>query len=157
MDPYRVLGIPPTAKDEEIAAAYRRLARKYHPDLNGGSAEAEAKMKELNAAHEAIRAHREGRGQANAGQNPPPHGTYGSAEEGGYTAWTPYGTYRVYRTYHPVRPIRLFSTLLRFILTLMLISFLFRACALLPFAYMPEGGGSPSVTTANTVPPRGEI
>ena len=155
MDPYRVLGIAESATDEEVTAAYRRLARKYHPDLNGGSAEAEAKMKELNAAHEAIRARREGRAQANMGQEPPP---YGSAAQGGaYTAWTPYGTYRVYRTYRPVRPVRLFPSLLRFILTLMLISFLFRACALLPFAYMPEGGGSPSVTTANTVPPRGEI
>ena len=155
MDPYRVLGISESATDEEVTAAYRRLARKYHPDLNGGSAEAEAKMKELNSAHEAIRAQREGRAQPNMGQEPPP---YGSAAQGGYyTAWTPYGTYRVYRTYRPVRPVRLFPSLLRFILTLMLLSFLFRACALLPFAYMPEGGGTPPTSTANTVPPRGEI
>ena len=33
-NPYTVLGVPETATDEEIRAAYRRLAKKYHPDLN---------------------------------------------------------------------------------------------------------------------------
>ena len=41
-DPYRVLRVPPTATDDEVKTAYRKLARKYHPDLNGGSPEAEA-------------------------------------------------------------------------------------------------------------------
>ena len=50
-DPYEVLGLSPGASDDEIKAAYRRLAKKYHPDLNGGSAEAEAKMKEVNEAY----------------------------------------------------------------------------------------------------------
>ena len=44
-DPYEVLGISQNATDDEIKAAYRKLAKQYHPDLNGGSAEAEAKMK----------------------------------------------------------------------------------------------------------------
>ena len=41
-DPYRVLGLEPGASDDEVKAAYRRLAKKYHPDVNGGSPEAEA-------------------------------------------------------------------------------------------------------------------
>lgn len=53
-DPYEVLGVAPGASDDEIKAAYRKLAKKYHPDLNGGSAEAEAKMKEVNEAYDAI-------------------------------------------------------------------------------------------------------
>ena len=46
-DPYRVLGISETASDEEIKQAYRRLAKKYHPDTHPGDAEAEQKMKEI--------------------------------------------------------------------------------------------------------------
>ena len=53
-DPYRVLGLEPGASDDEVKAAYRRLAKKYHPDVNGGSPEAEAKMKEINAAYSQI-------------------------------------------------------------------------------------------------------
>ena len=50
-DPYEVLGLTPGASDDEIKAAYRKLAKKYHPDLNGGSPEAERKMKEVNDAY----------------------------------------------------------------------------------------------------------
>lgn len=50
-DPYQVLGVSPGASDDEIKAAYRKLAKKYHPDLNGGSADAEEKMKEINEAY----------------------------------------------------------------------------------------------------------
>jgi curved DNA-binding protein CbpA len=52
-DPYKVLQVDPEAEDEVIAAAYRRLARKYHPDVGGGS-EAVARMTALNAAWELI-------------------------------------------------------------------------------------------------------
>ena len=34
-DPYRVLGLEPGASDDEVKAAYRKLAKKYHPDVNG--------------------------------------------------------------------------------------------------------------------------
>ena len=56
-DPYKVLGVPRTASDDEIKTAYRNLARKYHPDKYAGSdlAElAEEKMKEINAAYDQI-------------------------------------------------------------------------------------------------------
>lgn len=52
-DPYKVLQVDPEAEDEVIAAAYRRLARKYHPDVGGGP-EAAARMIALNAAWELI-------------------------------------------------------------------------------------------------------
>ena len=47
-DPYRVLGVSPQATDDEVKKAYRALAKKYHPDVNNGSADAEARMKEVN-------------------------------------------------------------------------------------------------------------
>lgn len=53
-DPYKVLGLTPDATDDEVKAAYKKLAKKYHPDLNGGSAEAEARMKEINSAYATI-------------------------------------------------------------------------------------------------------
>ena len=50
-DPFQVLGVSPSASEEEIKTAYRKLAKKYHPDLHPGSATAEAKMKEINEAY----------------------------------------------------------------------------------------------------------
>ena len=53
-DPYTVLGLTPSASADEVKAAYRKLAKKYHPDLNPGSKEAEQKMKEINEAYDTI-------------------------------------------------------------------------------------------------------
>lgn len=54
-DPYKVLGVSPGASEEEITKAYRRLAKKYHPDLNPGDKTAEARMAEINEAYDTIK------------------------------------------------------------------------------------------------------
>lgn len=53
-DPYIVLGIAPQASDDEIKAAYRRLAKKYHPDVVKDNSESKEKMYEIQAAYEVI-------------------------------------------------------------------------------------------------------
>jgi curved DNA-binding protein len=53
-DFYEVLGVPRKATQKEISAAFRKLARKHHPDLNAGNKEAEARFKELSEAHEVL-------------------------------------------------------------------------------------------------------
>jgi len=53
-DLYAVLGVPKTASTDEIRKAYRRLAKKYHPDMNPGNKQAEEKFKEITAAHEIL-------------------------------------------------------------------------------------------------------
>lgn len=54
-DPFQVLGVSPDASEDEIRQAYRRLAKKYHPDLNPGDKAAAQKMNEVNAAYDAIK------------------------------------------------------------------------------------------------------
>ena len=53
-DYYEVLGIDKNASADEIKRAYRTLAKKYHPDLNGHSAESEEKFKEINEAYSVL-------------------------------------------------------------------------------------------------------
>jgi molecular chaperone DnaJ len=53
-DYYKTLGVAKTAKPAEIKAAYRKLARKYHPDANKGDASAEERFKEISEAHSVL-------------------------------------------------------------------------------------------------------
>ena len=81
-DPYQVLGVSPTASDEELKKAYRELARKYHPDNyqdNPLADLAQEKMKEINEAYDTVTKTRAGGGSASYG-----------ASSGGYTGQTGY-------------------------------------------------------------------
>lgn len=54
MDYYKILGVPRDADEEQIKRAYRKKAKQYHPDLNPGNAEAEAKFKNVVEAYEVL-------------------------------------------------------------------------------------------------------
>lgn len=53
-DYYKILGVSKTADDREIKAAYRKLARRWHPDVNPGNPEAEARFKEISEANDVL-------------------------------------------------------------------------------------------------------
>ena len=73
MDPYQVLGVSPTATDDEVKKVYRQLCKKYHPDANVGkpdAAQAEKKFMEVQQAYEEIMHRRQGGGaRAGSGYN----------------------------------------------------------------------------------------
>ncbi len=61
MNPYSVLGVSPSATDDEIKKAYRKLAKQYHPDIHPDRAFAEKKMAEINTAYDEILKQRQGK------------------------------------------------------------------------------------------------
>ena len=96
-DPFSVLGISPSATEDEIKSAYRKLAKKYHPDLNPGDQTAEEKMKEVNEAYAQAMQIRKG-GQpygSDRGQ-----GGYGNSRYGNESNGSTYGTYNQYSSWN---------------------------------------------------------
>lgn len=83
-DPYQVLGVSPDASDEEIKQAYRKLAKKYHPDLNPGDEAAAKKMQQINAAYDQIK-------------NPEKYQQQSSGYGGGYSSYDPFGGFGGYQ------------------------------------------------------------
>lgn len=105
MDPYQVLGIPPSASDDEVKKAYKQLAKKYHPDMNVGAPnlpELEQKFKQVQEAYNRIMDGREKgydprSSSAGPGQGNPYGGGYGGAEDfGGFDPFSWFGGYSGY-------------------------------------------------------------
>lgn len=97
MNPYDILGVKPDASDEEVSKAYKRLAKKYHPDLNPNNAAAAEKMGQINRAYDEIKAMRQ-RGETGARQSASqPRNAYGGQraayESGAYGGAGSYGNY----------------------------------------------------------------
>lgn len=83
-DPYEVLGIPRGATQQEVTDAFRKLAKKYHPDLNPGDKNAQSKMAEINVAYEEIKSGR----AAHTDYSRPNAGSSGQSP---YQGYNPYG------------------------------------------------------------------
>jgi len=91
LDPYETLGLSRDAKPEQVRSAYRKLAKKHHPDLNPGNAAAEERFKVVNTANELLSDH-EKRAQFDRGEidaagdpaapEPPRYRRYADAAEG---------------------------------------------------------------------------
>jgi DnaJ-class molecular chaperone len=85
--PYEVLGVKPDASDDEIRKVYRKLAKQFHPDLNPGKPEAEARFKAISAAYDLLsdpeKRARYDRGEIDeTGAERPPRGYYRGHAEG---------------------------------------------------------------------------
>ena len=87
-DPYEVLGVPRSASEEEVTAAYRRLAKKYHPDLNPKDANAQNRMAQINVAYEEIKSGRAKYQDYSRPQQGPQDGGYG--RPGGSSGFNPF-------------------------------------------------------------------
>ena len=85
--PYELLGVKPDASADEIRKIYRKLAKQFHPDINPGKPEAEARFKEISAAYDLLsdsdKRARYDRGEIDeTGAERPPRGYYRSQAEG---------------------------------------------------------------------------
>jgi DnaJ-class molecular chaperone len=88
-DYYKILGVEKNSSIKDVKAAYRRLARKYHPDVNPGDKSSEERFKEINEAYEVLgdkdkkaRYDQFGASWKEGGHRPPPGGGFQGAQDG---------------------------------------------------------------------------
>lgn len=90
--PYEILGVSPSAGDEEVKQAYRALAKKYHPDKYADSPLADLaseKMAEINAAYDQIQDMRKGKTSGGPGQGAGAYGGFGTGySRGGFGTYS---------------------------------------------------------------------
>lgn len=79
--PYEILGVAKSASQDEIKDAYRKLAKKFHPDLNPGNKEAEKRFKDINGAYELVGTP-ESRAKYDRGETDEAAGQYGRTRQG---------------------------------------------------------------------------
>ena len=142
MNPYEVLGVDPSISDEELSSAYKKLAKKYHPDLNPGNESAARKMGEVNQAYDQIKAMRQ-RGQSyeTAGANAYScaYSSYGAERDPFAEMWR-----NVHYTYRRRSPVgRVLAVLVALLLARLVIQLLFGGYARNNMYYSSVPGMSP--------------